>query len=414
MMNDSGMEETARKERVRAKLAEGQRQDAVQAYEDMAAKERHKFINARAATRLLLGAYGIGDITQASYRSAVQHLDQAEPNRINVDEHIATVLKHPHVGSKPKPLADYIGDKAEVLIVDDEALTAGWKAFFDAIFPGKASYAVTSDEALNLVRKRGEHLAIVFLDLRLPNHPEEGLKLLGQIKKLHLDLPTLVFSAVEDIRYARRCMNAGAADYFVKALSDDQRDSIEYYRKFKDVVIASLGERVWRDIWAAIEELPHPELGAQGSALFKSVRDHFHRAYYFLTAPVNDPRIRLLFPNASGDARYAYSHSILECANAIEQMVNNQHDLRLRKKATGRHGAAAAALGAPLTASSFRKKLKGLSAEGVLDRDQAKLADEIWSSRAKAAHGKRASATQATNVFKGSLQFTHEFFDRLS
>ncbi len=55
-------------------------------------------------------------------------------------------------------------------------------------------------------------LALVCLDLCLPDTPQQGLDLLREIKKECLDLPVLIFSAVDQIRYARHCLSRGAAN----------------------------------------------------------------------------------------------------------------------------------------------------------------------------------------------------------
>lgn len=393
----------------------------IKEYEKMAAEERHRLVNARAAARLLMGAFGAGDITANGYRVALETLGKLEHVNFDLKRHVAIAegIRPKSSRSKSKHLADFIPSQSRVLVVDDQGESSGWTAFFDAVFGNKVSYALTSAKALDCVQSEGVRLALVVLDLRLPDDPEQGLEVLHGIKKLHLDLPVLIFSSLDEILYARRCMAGGAIDYFVKELGQIERNSIRYYQKFKEVVTASIGNPSWRDIWREIQELPQPPSAAAGSVLFKRVSAHLRRAYYFLTTDENDPRIRLLFSDGSRDGAHVHSHSILECGNALEPMVNDQHDLlaRRRAKKAPRRLPAMRLLGAKPKVATFAQKLRDLETDKLLTRSQVTLAREIWASRASAAHGRSQKAEIAISVFQHTLKFAKQFFvdlERLS
>ena len=103
-----------------------------------------------------------------------------------------------------------------VLIVDDhEAARIGMSWLLNAP-PFKVAGAVaTASEALKCLRE--QPIDVVLLDLRLADG--NGLTLLEQIRKLHAEVPAVIFSAYENPTYIARAAALGAADYLLKSVS---------------------------------------------------------------------------------------------------------------------------------------------------------------------------------------------------
>ena len=100
-----------------------------------------------------------------------------------------------------------------VLIVDDhEVARVGVSWLLDSP-PFKVAGSVsTALEAMQCLEECS--IDLVLLDLRLSDG--SGLKLLEDIRRLHPDIPVVVFSAYENPTYIARAAALGAADYLLK------------------------------------------------------------------------------------------------------------------------------------------------------------------------------------------------------
>jgi len=102
-----------------------------------------------------------------------------------------------------------------VLIVDDHEVARVGVSWLLNSPPFNVSGSVpTAAEALECLEEKS--IDLVLLDIRLSDG--SGLKLLEQIRKLHADIPVVVFSAYENPTYiaraAQECSIKNAVGYF--------------------------------------------------------------------------------------------------------------------------------------------------------------------------------------------------------
>jgi DNA-binding response OmpR family regulator len=116
-----------------------------------------------------------------------------------------------------------------ILIADDEVniLRSMAKTL------SRAGYAVETapgnQEAYDLfcqARAANQPFALIILDLNMPDFAGKeskyaGLELLARIKAVSPGLPVIANSAWDEVETAKRCLEAGAADYFVKGRNED-------------------------------------------------------------------------------------------------------------------------------------------------------------------------------------------------
>ncbi len=200
-------------------------QAARRRFDQAASDDRHRLANRRSAARLLFGAFAAGDIDQPGYHKALVRLNggiEINPSGMDVPRHIERMKRlagklprEERIPAHGRRLSESVADNRRVLVIDDEVIGAGWEAFFDALFPGKVDYACSVDEGQQRLAMNSGRLELVFLDLQLPNRPEEGMAALRLIKRLHPDLPVIVFSAVDTVRYAAECVRLGADHYWL-------------------------------------------------------------------------------------------------------------------------------------------------------------------------------------------------------
>ena len=85
-----------------------------------------------------MGAYGVGDITDEQYKTAIEELVRLNPGAaFDLDGHFARIKKPREEfrksKQKSKPLPRYLPAGEQVLVVDDEVDTAGWRVLFDCV-----------------------------------------------------------------------------------------------------------------------------------------------------------------------------------------------------------------------------------------------------------------------------------------
>ena len=106
------------------------------------------------------------------------------------------------------------GERAEVLVVDDDALTLHYVR--DALTTAGYPTSVTGDprELPRLIRTRNPQLVV--LDLVLPG--KDGIELMESVRELS-EIPVIFLSAYGREETIARALEAGAADYIVKPFS---------------------------------------------------------------------------------------------------------------------------------------------------------------------------------------------------
>lgn len=377
-------------------------EEAPRELEKLSSIKTHEFRNVRAAARLLYGAFDCGDIDAAALREAdakLKALDArvggAAPDagadgqrKIDLDQFIAEAssLRQSAFPEPGQPLSSALG-AARVLLVDDEYQRFGWDTVLNAILgAGRVIYYERPDAALKRIKEHPESLGLVLLDLGFKDRggalsPGVGLDLLKAIKAACIDLPVVVFSGVDETVYTRRCLYAGAFDYYVKETA--QKERIQYYLKFKEIVLDALSHPEWRAIWARLKRLPEQN-------------PHLLRAYYFLTIDPDDYRLQLMFSDEirklCGDPSI-YAECILHCALAVEEWVNkavNHHRRRFNKKY---QVLGISVRDLPLRRKGKLSKVSLLSGEGEINARQLDNINELFNLRTSIAHPRRRGTT---------------------
>ncbi|MDM8526766.1 response regulator [Anaerolineales bacterium HSG24] len=115
-----------------------------------------------------------------------------------------------------------------ILIVDDEEnlLRSMEKTLFRQGFDvGTAGGNIEGIEAFDEAVEDEEPFDLVIVDLNMPDFDGNeqkyaGLDLLAKIKEDH-DVPVIVNSAWDEVEIAKKCIDAGASDYFVKGRNEE-------------------------------------------------------------------------------------------------------------------------------------------------------------------------------------------------
>ena len=108
----------------------------------------------------------------------------------------------------------------DVLVVDDEE---DIRELVSGILEDEGFYprtAADSDSALAAVRDRLP--ALVVLDVWLQNSAMDGIEILGELKKLHPDLPVIIISGHGTIETAVAAIKKGAYDFVEKPFNADR------------------------------------------------------------------------------------------------------------------------------------------------------------------------------------------------
>lgn len=107
---------------------------------------------------------------------------------------------------------------ARILVVDDDD-NLRWVLETQI---SDAGYSVVTakdgEEALEAIER--EQPSLVLTDLKMPRLP--GMELLARVRKLHPELPVIIFTAFGSIKSAVQAMRAGAWDYLTKPIDSDE------------------------------------------------------------------------------------------------------------------------------------------------------------------------------------------------
>jgi DNA-binding NtrC family response regulator len=123
----------------------------------------------------------------------------------------------------------------KILLVDDEEniLRSVEKSLFRAGFDVET--AAGNVEALQLVQeavKEGDPFDLAIIDLNMPDFNDQeskyaGLELLERFKREVPGMPVIANSAWDEVETAKKCIDKGAADYFVKGRNNEMLQKIQ-------------------------------------------------------------------------------------------------------------------------------------------------------------------------------------------
>lgn len=122
----------------------------------------------------------------------------------------------------------------KILLVDDEEniLRSVEKTLFREGFDIET--ATGNIEASNLLKEAiddGKPFDLIIIDLNMPGFDGKeakyaGLELLEYLQETYPHLPVIANSAWDEVETAKRCIDKGAADYFVKGRNDEMLQKI--------------------------------------------------------------------------------------------------------------------------------------------------------------------------------------------
>lgn len=207
---------------------------------------RHRCANLASAIRILQGAYYVGDVRKEDYLSTLESLKELSWKTPELRAYTKTIKDYidnfPAITQSPSPEDDDSKSPmpAKVMLLDDEAITAGWDIVLKAIFD-KQGFSFTSatdrERFLNDIESKGElDFDVLLLDLKMPDSPERSIYLIERMSDRHPGIPIIVFSALTDLPYFRKCQEAGVFNYFAKELGSEDRNPERYYRKLKETL----------------------------------------------------------------------------------------------------------------------------------------------------------------------------------
>ena len=133
-------------------------------------------------------------------------------------------------------------EEARILLVDDETniLRSVEKSLFREGF--EVETAAGNVEAMNLAQeaaRAGQPFDLATIDLNIPDSAGKeskyaGLELLQRFRQNFPRMPVIANSAWDEVETAKRCIDQGAADYFVKGRNDEMLAKIRSVLGLKD------------------------------------------------------------------------------------------------------------------------------------------------------------------------------------
>ena len=116
-----------------------------------------------------------------------------------------------------------MGEKPQVLVVDDDLAVCGMlRSFLDA----RGYNAITATSADEAVRRfHGDRPDAVLLDVVIPGSMD-GLGALAAFKKIDQDVPVIVISGQGHANTVVQAMKLGASDFVCKPFEDDELEML--------------------------------------------------------------------------------------------------------------------------------------------------------------------------------------------
>ena len=333
------------------------------------------------SVRILFGAYNSGDIGEDVFISVVHSMKSLLSSNFDIESYLKESASFRSSLKKPKvSLSSAISrSKGKILLIDDEFKSVGWNMVFNAVF-GESNVLYASDRDAALPYLRDDNISVIYLDLKLPSSPVAGIELLREIKKKRLDLPVVIFTGEDTIKFQRNCFAEGAFDYFVKAYREDDKNYLDYYETFKDITLNALEFSGKGDIWREISRLDE-DIKQAGPPFFNDVIHYLRKAYYFLTIDKDNWFTTILLSN--NNITY-YGEVIIQCSLALEGLINklfddNRNMPKIKSISEGKDAGSIV----------YGRKLQGLKAIGILDSNSEKVSEEINKMRKDCVHPKK-------------------------
>jgi DNA-binding NtrC family response regulator len=105
----------------------------------------------------------------------------------------------------------------KILIIDDDEQILDLLKMFLESNDHEVSTASSAEKGLAQVRKKAFDL--ILLDIMLPD--EDGITVLGNMKKIVPNVPVIMITGGSDVEIAKECLKKGAVDYITKPFDFD-------------------------------------------------------------------------------------------------------------------------------------------------------------------------------------------------
>ncbi|MBN1864031.1 MAG: response regulator [Victivallales bacterium] len=102
--------------------------------------------------------------------------------------------------------------KKNILVIDDDQQILNLLKMFVESNDCNAVVESSAEKGLAMIRK--QNFDAVLLDIMLPDG--DGLEVLRNIQKIATGMPVIMITGGNDVKIAKECMAAGAADYITK------------------------------------------------------------------------------------------------------------------------------------------------------------------------------------------------------
>ena len=155
-----------------------------------------------------------------------------------------------------------------ILITDDHAITRlGIRQLLQESFP-RAQFGEAGDAASALQLLAAQKWELLILDVSLPDR--DGLDVLGAVKKIHEQLPVLLFSVHPEDQFAVRALKLGAAGYLAKERAPEELgDAVRQALAGGTYLTPTLAARLRQSSVERGEALPHESLSAREFAVLR-------------------------------------------------------------------------------------------------------------------------------------------------
>lgn len=157
-----------------------------------------------------------------------------------------------------------------ILITDDHAITRlGIRQLLQEAFP-RASFGEAGAAAAALQLLVTQKWDLLILDVSLPDR--DGLDVLGEVKKIHPQLPVLLFSVHPEDQFALRALKLGAAGYLAKERAPEELgDAVRQALAGGTYLTPTLAARLRQPSGAHSDALPHECLSDREFAVLRLI-----------------------------------------------------------------------------------------------------------------------------------------------
>lgn len=200
---------------------------------------RHRYVNLKAALRMLDGVAQMGIINADRYEQILNKIQQNSGDAMTQEEANAYINEAQSLFPTDAPVTqtELPATSPRILLIDDEATSLQWgpilKELFAARLEARLEWANSLDGGLHQLTMGVKNLSAVLLDVHFPEGRSAMELLLRQdeeqktFEPLLTNIPIVMFSVDTEGYKVKTFLHAGAVDYFMKEIAED-RNPVSY------------------------------------------------------------------------------------------------------------------------------------------------------------------------------------------